>query len=82
MSPKAYARLLRFEHASALLERASPPSRTLADVAMEAGYYDQSHLTRDFVALAGMTPGAVAADAGAAARGQVCPRRRARPASA
>ena len=30
---------------------------------MEAGYYDQSHLTRDFVALAGMTPGAYAADA-------------------
>ncbi len=30
---------------------------------MEAGYYDQSHLTRDFVALAGMTPGAYAAEA-------------------
>jgi AraC-like DNA-binding protein len=60
--PKAYARLLRFDHASALLGRLSP-GRTLADVAMEAGYYDQSHLTRDFVALAGMTPGAYAADA-------------------
>ena len=33
---------------------------------MEAGYYDQSHLTRDFVALAGMTPGAVATAAGLA----------------
>jgi len=65
VSPKAYARLLRFEHASALLSE-KPPSRTLADVAMEAGYYDQSHLTRDFVALAGMTPGDVAADAGLA----------------
>jgi len=65
VSPKAYARLLRFEHASALLSE-QPPSRTLAEVAMEAGYYDQSHLTRDFVALAGMTPGAVAAHAGAA----------------
>ena len=65
LSPKAYARLLRFEHASALLSE-QPPRRTLADVAMEAGYYDQSHLTRDFVALAGMTPGAVAAGAGAA----------------
>lgn len=62
VSPKAYARLLRFEHASALLSE-QPPTRTLADVAMEAGYYDQSHLTRDFVALAGMTPGAVAAGA-------------------
>ena len=62
VAPKAYARLLRFDHASALLGGSSP-GRTLADVAMEAGYYDQSHLTRDFVALAGMTPGAYAADA-------------------
>ena len=62
ISPKAYARLQRFGHASALLmdQRAG---RTLADVAMEAGYYDQSHLTRDFTTLAGMTPGAYAADA-------------------
>jgi len=63
LSPKAYARLVRFQHASALLT-APRAGRTLADVAMEAGYYDQSHLTRDFAALAGMTPGAVAADAG------------------
>ena len=65
VSPKAYARLLRFEHARALLNE-KPRGRTLADVAMEAGYYDQSHLTRDFVALAGMTPGAVATAAGLA----------------
>jgi AraC-like DNA-binding protein len=62
VSPKAYARLLRFDHASLLLGGLSP-GRTLAEVAMEAGYYDQSHLTRDFIALAGMTPGAFAADA-------------------
>jgi AraC-like DNA-binding protein len=61
VSPKAYARLLRFEHATSLLGRPAA-DRTLADVAMEAGYYDQSHLTRDFVALAGMTPGAYAAE--------------------
>jgi AraC-like DNA-binding protein len=30
---------------------------------MEAGYYDQSHLTRDFAALAGITPATFAADA-------------------
>ena len=65
VSPKAYARLLRFEHARALLSQPERP-RTLADVAMEAGFYDQSHLTRDFVALAGMTPGAYAARAGLA----------------
>jgi AraC-like DNA-binding protein len=61
LSPKAYARLLRFEHATSLLGRPAA-DRTLADLAMEAGYYDQSHLTRDFVALAGMTPGAYAAE--------------------
>ncbi len=62
VSPKAYARLLRFEHATSLLSRPAT-HRTLAGVAMEAGYYDQSHLTRDFVALAGMTPGSFAAEA-------------------
>jgi AraC-like DNA-binding protein len=62
ITPKAYARIQRFQHATALLmdER---EKRTLADVAMDAGYYDQSHLTRDFAALAGMTPGTYAANA-------------------
>ena len=32
-------------------------------MATEAGYYDQSHLTRDFVALAGVTPGTFLAKA-------------------
>jgi len=63
LAPKAYARLLRFEHARSLLG-CPQPNRTLADVATETGYYDQSHLTRDFVAFAGMTPGAYAAQAG------------------
>jgi AraC-like DNA-binding protein len=62
VTPKAYARLLRFEHASALLNELAP-GRGVSDVAMEAGYYDQSHLTRDFVALAGVTPGTFAANA-------------------
>ena len=61
VSPKAYARMLRFEHAGSLLT-ALPPGKALADVAVEAGYYDQSHLARDFSALAGMTPGAYAAE--------------------
>jgi AraC-like DNA-binding protein len=61
-SPKAYARLLRFEHVSALLSALpSTPGRTVADVAIDAGYYDQSHLTRDFTAMGGMTPGAFVA---------------------
>jgi transcriptional regulator GlxA family with amidase domain len=63
LSPKAYARLLRFKHASALLVEEGSV-RSLAQVATEAGFYDQSHLTRDFATLAGTTPGAYAADAG------------------
>jgi AraC-like DNA-binding protein len=62
VTPKAYARLQRFQHASSLLlGPAGAPS--LADVAMAAGYYDQSHLTREFAALAGMTPRTYGADA-------------------
>lgn len=64
VTPKAYARLLRFQHAMTLLMEQAP-GRSLADVATEAGYYDQSHLTRDFAALAGTTPGAYATDANA-----------------
>ena len=60
LAPKAYARILRFRRALGLLE-AVGPGRTLADVAMDCGYYDQSHLTRDFIALAGCTPGALRA---------------------
>ena len=62
LPPKAYARLLRFERAASLLI-ARDREHSLADVAADAGFYDQSHLTRDFVALAGMTPGAYAANA-------------------
>jgi AraC-like DNA-binding protein len=64
LPPKAYARLLRFERATALLS-APDRGRTLADVAMDAGYYDQSHLARDFATLAGITPRTYVADAAA-----------------
>jgi AraC-like DNA-binding protein len=61
LTPKAYARLLRFQHATTMLMEQTR-RRSLAGVATEAGFYDQSHLTRDFAALAGMTPAAFAAD--------------------
>jgi AraC-like DNA-binding protein len=61
--PKAYARILRFEHASSLLS-ARPAGLSLAAVAAEAGYYDQSHLNKDFATLAGMTPRTYAAGSG------------------
>ena len=54
VSPKAYARVLRFRRAVALL--GAGRERALADVAIACGFYDQSHFTREFVALAGCTP--------------------------
>ncbi|WP_164519724.1 AraC family transcriptional regulator [Nocardioides ferulae] len=53
LPPKATARMLRFEHAA----RAIGTGRAIADVAASTGYADQSHLTREFRALAGITPG-------------------------
>jgi AraC-like DNA-binding protein len=54
MSPKRVARILRFDHAYALLRETAAPS--LADVAYACGYADQPHFTREFRALAGITP--------------------------
>ena len=62
LPPKTYARLVRFRHAVALLLDPDV-GRTVVDVAVEAGYYDQSHLTREFAALASATPGSYTAHA-------------------
>lgn len=56
ISPKQFAKLLRIEHTRAVIKTQSNPS--LADVAYQAGYYDQSHLIREFKSVVGMTPGA------------------------
>lgn len=55
LAPKVAARVLRFERAVAQL-RAVPRPR-LADVAARCGYSDQAHLTREWQAIAGCTPG-------------------------
>jgi AraC-like DNA-binding protein len=57
LPPKAFARVLRFERAVAMLKAGAPP----AEVAMACGFADQPHLNRDFRALAGRPPGAFAA---------------------
>jgi AraC-like DNA-binding protein len=54
LTPKAVSRLLRFERAARLLERADRPA--LAAVAVDCGYYDQAHLTNEFRRIAGVTP--------------------------
>lgn len=55
MTPRAYTRLLRFRRALRGLADGGEPS--LALLAHEAGYADQPHLQRDFLAMAGLTPG-------------------------
>jgi transcriptional regulator GlxA family with amidase domain len=55
VSPKSYARVLRFSRAVALM-KGGDSRRPLAEVAVECGYYDQSHFTRDFTAMAGCSP--------------------------
>jgi AraC-like DNA-binding protein len=52
LAPKAAARVIRFEGACDRLLAPDRPS--LADVAAEAGYVDQAHLSRDFRDLAGI----------------------------
>jgi AraC-like DNA-binding protein len=52
LAPKAAARLLRFERARALAG-----TMPWAELAIECGYYDQSHLANDFRAVTGRTPG-------------------------
>jgi len=54
LTPKAFLRIVRFEYACELL--LSSRQRSLAEVAVDAGYYDQSHLTREWSELAGCTP--------------------------
>jgi AraC-like DNA-binding protein len=49
---KAVSRIVRFDRASALLDR----GLRLAEVATLAGYYDQSHLTNEWKKLAGVSP--------------------------
>src|SRR3546814_20580487 len=56
LAPKAWCRVHRFGRA---LERlAADPALFLADVAAAEGYADQAHFTREFRALAGLSPGA------------------------
>ncbi|MBV8251967.1 MAG: AraC family transcriptional regulator [Chitinophaga sp.] len=54
MSPKRYARLIRFCKAYHLKE--SFPESTWTNIAHMSGYYDQMHFIRDFKEFAGITP--------------------------
>ena len=52
LTPKTLARVARLNRAAALLR----DGRAAADAAVDAGFYDQSHLVNEFRALAGLSP--------------------------
>jgi AraC-like DNA-binding protein len=60
LTPKAAARVIRFDRARRLLQRraAAGSQLLLADLAADCGYYDQAHLAREFRDLAGLPPSA------------------------
>lgn len=52
LTPKRFARILRFQHVFRAMER----SKNWVDIALGCGYYDQAHLIRDFRQFAGESP--------------------------
>jgi AraC-like DNA-binding protein len=57
LTPKRICRVLRFRHACRLARQAN--GQNWSAIAMEAEYFDQSHLIRDFQEFTGYTPMAV-----------------------
>ncbi|WP_234326091.1 helix-turn-helix domain-containing protein [Streptomyces sp. NRRL S-495] len=55
LTPKAAARVIRFDRARRLLAAPGPAPR-LAELAVRCGYFDQAHLAREFRTLAGCAP--------------------------
>jgi len=56
LAPKEAARVFRFDRARRRIGRAAAAGGTLADLAVQCGYYDQAHLAREFRSLAGCPP--------------------------
>jgi AraC-like DNA-binding protein len=53
LTPKVYARIFRFQRFLSLIHGGAP---SLAEAALDTGYYDQPHMTSDFRELSGMAP--------------------------
>ena len=54
MAPKKYARIVRLE--AALAVRKATPDKSWTDIAHDCGWFDQAHMDKDFLALAGAPP--------------------------
>ena len=57
VGPKVFARLVRFQAAAARV--VGEPDVPLVAVSGDSGYFDQSHMIRDFLAFAGSSPEAL-----------------------
>lgn len=53
-NPKEFSRIIRFQRALKILE--TTPQTPLTALAYECGYFDQSHMIKEFKALSGYTP--------------------------
>jgi AraC-like DNA-binding protein len=54
MGPKLYSRVVRFQSVFPELNQVGP---SLTEIALQCGYYDQSHFIQDFKEFAGFSPG-------------------------
>ena len=74
--PKTLQRVLRFRRFVSRIDAGLPSGQAahdLAALAVQVGYADQAHLTRECRALAGLTPAALARQRGPAADVLVAP---------
>ncbi|HTF28412.1 MAG TPA: helix-turn-helix transcriptional regulator [Flavitalea sp.] len=55
ISPKEYARFVRYQYATQLI-RTSPPQESLLGLAIETGFYDHAHLTNEIKKYSGLVP--------------------------
>ncbi len=69
MTPKTFSRVRRFERAVARA-RAGAVAPDWACLALDCGYFDQSHMIRDFVGLSGLTPREIFRRSGVVAEAQ------------
>lgn len=53
VNPKKFASIVRFQN---VLQINSKDKRSLSQIAIDSGYYDQSHFIHDFKSLTGLTP--------------------------
>lgn len=54
LSPKQFAKIIRFQAAVSALNE--PYGRSLTEIALDLGYFDQSHFVHDFKKYSGLTP--------------------------